>query len=356
MMICGGGTGGHVYPGVAVAREFNARGPGYTSVFVGTEQGMESSILPKEGLPLETIRAGGWIGKSWAARGAAVLRLPLGMARSARILRRHRPRFVLGVGGYVSFPFTLTAILLGYPVFLHEQNAVPGLANRILSRWAKEVFITYPESREYFPRANTVVTGNPVRSSFAEQARKAPAPSATPRVLIFGGSRGAASINRAVREALPHLSEKGKTLYLVLQTGPQDYDQTKRALDRSGIAGEVHAFIGNMPEVMGSADLVVARAGASTLAEVTLAGKPSILIPYPFAAHDHQTRNAETLKGAGAAEVIRDADLNGPGLAQTILSLAGDAPRRQRMAEAALRLGNPDAAKRIVDRILEARG
>jgi len=349
LMICGGGTGGHVYPGVAVAREFNARGVGNHTVFVGTESGLEFTIIPKEGFPLEIVRAGSWTGKSIGKKVLTLFTLPLGIIQAMGILKKHHPDFVLGVGGYVSVPLMMASLLMKYPTYLHEQNAIPGLANRLLARWVDAVFLSYPESETHFSSIRTVFTGNPVRPEFFVDLGKSSASQKGPMVLAFGGSRGASSLNRAWIEALPMLKKKAGDAYFVLQTGEREFETVKQTFVDSGMSGEVHPFIGNMPDFLGSANLVISRAGASTVAEITAAGKASVLIPYPFAANDHQTKNAESLQSAGAAVVIPDKDLNGKRLSEAVLSLLHDPDRLTGMSKAASRLGQPDAAKRIVD-------
>lgn len=351
VVIAGGGTGGHLYPGIAVARELCRRDPGARVSFAGTARGIEARVIPREGFDLDLIRSAGLKGKSIVSRlrGAALI-VP-GMADAWRILSRRRPHVVVGVGGYSSGPVVLMAALRGIPTLLLEQNAVPGLTNRLLARWVRAAAVAYDQALPFF-RGRGFVAGNPVRREFFERAPTSDAPSAGARVLVIGGSQGAHAINMAMAAAAPALAASGTAIAITHQTGDRDLDAVREAYRRAGLAATAAAFIDPVAPLMTAADLVVCRAGATTLAELTAAGKPAILIPLPTATDDHQRRNAEALAGGGAAELLLQSEASGERLAARILELASDAPRRQQMAAAARGLAKPDAARVIVDRAL----
>lgn len=356
-MIAGGGTGGHLYPGIAVARELLVRRPGTEITFAGTAKGIERVVVPREGFPLDLIRSGGLKGKSLARRVQGAALLPLGLVDAWRIVSKQRPHLVIGVGGYSSGPVVLMAALRGVPTLLLEQNAVPGLTNRLLARVVDAAAVTFESTAEFFGR-KAFVSGNPVRPEFFRSER--PAPTTPERehatgvgVLVFGGSQGAHAINLAMVEAAPELAARGSTLRLTHQTGERDVEMVRGAYRAAGLPGEVEPFLYDMGRRIGEADLIVCRAGATTLAEITAAGKPSILIPLPTATDDHQRKNAEALVSAGAAEMLLQSDATGSVLASRILALAADGAARARLAAAARILATPDAARIIVARALE---
>jgi len=352
VVIAGGGTGGHLYPGIAVARELLARRPDSAVTFAGTQRGIEFRVVPREGFELDTIRSGGLKGKSIAdrARGAALI--PLGMRDAWSIVSRRRPDLVIGVGGYSSGPVVLTAALRGVPTMLLEQNAVPGLTNRLLARVVKAAAVTYESTRSFFG-GKAFVSGNPVRAEFVERQETADgAREPGVHLLIFGGSQGAHAINAAMVAAAPTLAGLGVPLRITHQTGERDVEMVQQGYVAAGLTATVEAFLYDMPVRLGQADLVVCRAGATTLAELMAAGKPSILIPLPTATDDHQRKNAEALASTGAAEVMLQHDAMGPALASRIASLVNDAEARTRMSAAARALARPDAARVIVDRAL----
>jgi UDP-N-acetylglucosamine--N-acetylmuramyl-(pentapeptide) pyrophosphoryl-undecaprenol N-acetylglucosamine transferase len=356
VVIAGGGTGGHLFPGIAVARELQARRADARVTFAGTVRGIESRVVPKEGFELDVIRSGGLKGKSIGDRFRGAALIPLGMKDAWGVVSRRRPHLVIGVGGYSSGPIVLTAALRGIPTMLLEQNAVPGLTNRILSRVVKAAAVTYPSTRTFFGD-KAFVSGNPVRAEFVSGVRAShPAQPSGVGVLIFGGSQGAHAINVAMVEAASQLTSLGVPLRITHQTGEHDLEMVRSGYASAGLAADVEPFLYDMGRRIFEADLVVCRAGATTLAELTAAGKPSILIPLPTATDDHQRRNAEALASAGAAEVLLQADASGQTLAQRIAHLAADAGRRERMGNAARALAKPDAARVIVDRALELAG
>jgi UDP-N-acetylglucosamine--N-acetylmuramyl-(pentapeptide) pyrophosphoryl-undecaprenol N-acetylglucosamine transferase len=357
VVIAGGGTGGHLYPGIAVARELMSRQPDAQISFAGTARGIEARVVPREGWPLDLIRSGGLKGKSLAdlARGAALI--PLGLADAWRIVSARRPRLVIGVGGYSSGPVVAVAALRGVPTMLLEQNAVPGLTNRLVAPLVKAAAVTFDSTREFFG-AKAFVSGNPVRPEFFATAgsREESAlddQASVARVLVFGGSQGAHAINVAMVEAAAQLAAGRPHLDLTHQTGERDVEMVRAAYRQAGLPAVVEPFLYDMGRQLGQADLIVCRAGATTLAEIAAAGKAAILIPLPTATDDHQRKNAEALAARGAAEVLLQPDATGDVLAARILGLAGDRARQQRMAASARTFARPDAARVIVDRALE---
>ena len=356
VVIAGGGTGGHLFPGLAVARALKARVPAAQISFAGTAAGIEARVVPPTGFELDLIRSGGLKGKSAAALLRGFGLLPLSAVDAWRVITRRNPDVVIGVGGYSSGPVVGIAAARGIPTLLLEQNAVPGMTNRLLAPLVKSAAVTYDTSLAYFGTKG-FVSGNPVREEFLHVTDSA-ITAASVRVLIFGGSQGAHAINVAVAEAAPRLARPGHApaISLVCQTGARDYDMVREAFQRSGVQGRVERFIDAMDREVNDAGLIVSRAGATTLAEMTAAGRPAILIPLPTATDDHQRKNAEALRAAGAAEVIEQNNLTGGLLAERILALAADCETRRAMSAAARRLAKPDAAGRIVDAVLKLAG
>ena len=356
LLIAGGGTGGHLYPGIAVARELLSRQPDARVAFVGTAAGIEARVIPREGLSLELIRSAGLKGKSASALLRGMGLLPVSALDAWRVISRRSPSVVIGVGGYSSGPVVALAALRGIPTLLMEQNAMPGVTNRTLARMVKAAAVTYDASVAFFG-SKAFVAGNPVRTEFFGRADdEQGSPRGAARILVFGGSQGAHAINMAMVEAAPRLAAATPRLAITHQTGERDLEVVRDAYRRAGLEARVEPFLFAMDREMKSADVVVCRAGATTLAELTAAGRPSILIPLPTATDDHQRKNAEALVAQHAAEVIEQRTLTGETLAAAILALAGDAPRRARMEEAARRMARPDAARVIVDRIFQLAG
>jgi len=353
VVIAGGGTGGHLYPGLAVAQALRRREPDAVITFAGTAAGIEARIVPREGYALDTIRSAGLKGKSWPARLRGLALLPLSGLDAWRVLSRRDPAVVIGVGGYSSGPLVLAAALRGRPSMVLEQNATPGLTNRLLAYVARAAAVTYESTLPFF-RGKAVITGNPVRDEFFAAAREVsdatdtPVPPAT-RVLIFGGSQGAHAINLAMVEAALLLARLGHLFLITHQTGDRDLPVVKDGYAASGLEARVEAFLYGMAHEMSQADLIVSRAGATTLSELAAIGRPAILVPFPGATDDHQRRNANVLAAAGAAVVIDQAELTGSRLADEIAALAQDGRRRRRMAAAMRSFARPDAAERIVD-------
>ena len=357
VVIAGGGTGGHLFPGVAVARELLARRPDAQVSFAGTANGIETRVVPREGFPLDLIRSGGLKGKSTAASLRGMALLPLSVIDAWRLVTVRRPHLVIGVGGYSSGPVVLVAALRGVATMLLEQNAIPGLANRLLAPFVRAAAVTFSSTAAFFG-SKAFVSGNPVRPEFLQ----AVGPSAEPgtddrmagtKVLVSGGSQGAHAINMAMVEAVSELASRGAQLRVTHQTGERDVEMVRAAYRRAGMEAVVEPFLDDMGHRLKQADLIVCRAGATALAEIAVAGKAAILIPLPSAADDHQRRNAEVLASAGAAEVLLQSEATGPALAGRILALAADHGARARMGDAARRLARPDAARVIVDRALE---
>ena len=363
VVIAGGGTGGHLYPGVAVARELLSRRPDAQISFAGTARGIEARVVPREGFPLDLIRSGGLKGKSIADRVRGAWLLPMGLADAWRIVSARRPHLVIGVGGYSSGPVVLVASLRGTATMLLEQNAVPGLTNRLLAPVVRAAAVTYDSTQAFFG-SKAFISGNPVRPEFFAAGLGKESGSNDhrdgsdhgTRVLVFGGSQGAHAINMAMVEAAPQLAGVGSHLRLTHQTGERDVEMVRAAYRQAGFSADVEPFLYDMGRQLGRADVIVCRAGATTLAEIAAAGKAAILIPLPTATDDHQRRNAEALAAAGAAEILLQADATGRALAGRILALVGDRDRRTRMAAAARALARPDAARVIVDRALELVG
>ena len=370
VVIAGGGTGGHLYPGIAVARELLARVPDAQVTFVGTPAGIEARVIPREGLTLDMIRSAGLKGKSLPSRLRGIGLLPLSAFDAWRVLSRRRPSVVLGVGGYSSGPVVSLAAMRGTPTLLMEQNAVPGMTNRILARFVYAAAVTYEESIPFFA-GKAFIAGNPVRAAFFSTSadasgREGPTPNehaegydqhGTPpmaaRVLVFGGSQGAHAINVAMVEAAPRLAAATPRLAITHQTGERDLEMVRDGYRRAGLEARVEPFLFAMDREMKAADVVVSRAGATTLAELMAAGRPSLLIPLPTATDDHQRRNAEALVRQGAARMLEQRSLTGERLATEILALAGDAGQLVAIGDKARALARPDAGRLIVDKLLE---
>lgn len=357
VLIAGGGTGGHLYPGIALARELQRRDPSPVVTFVGTSTGIESRVVPHEGFVLDLVRVAGLKGKGLMGRVRGALLLPLAAVDGWRVLSTRRPSVVVGVGGFASGPVVALAWLRRIPTLLLEQNAVPGLTNRLLAPIVDAAAVNFEEALRFFPRTG-FVAGNPVRSEFFEpdqeeandhRASSQPQPAA--RVLIVGGSQGAHEINMAMVEAASGLAATGLALAITHQTGARDVDHVRDAYERAGVAARVEAFIDEMHREVRQADLVVARAGATTLSELAAAGRAAILVPLPTAADDHQRKNAEAFARAGGAVVIEQRVLTGERIGAEIAALVKDRDRLRHMGQSARALARPDAAARIADRV-----
>jgi UDP-N-acetylglucosamine--N-acetylmuramyl-(pentapeptide) pyrophosphoryl-undecaprenol N-acetylglucosamine transferase len=353
LLIAAGGTGGHVYPGIAVAEEWRRRHPDSDVVFVGTSRGLEASAVPRAGFPLRTIAARGFPRRIGFGLVRALFAAAQSLVQAAALVRELRPNVVVVTGGYVSGPVGLMAKARGIPVLVQEQNSVPGATNRWLNLIADEVHISFVESRSYFRRRNNLkVTGNPIRQSLLRQDRMSAYESLRldarrTTLLVFGGSRGAASINRAFLDALPRLN-RVRDLQVLWQAGRDEADAIREKVRGLPFPVQVLAYVDQMEKAYAVADLAVCRAGAMTIAELTACGVPAILVPYPHATHDHQTVNARGLAERGAAEMVPDKELKGEDLARRIIQLFQDEPRLRRMARNARAFSRTNAAERLV--------
>ena len=350
VLIAGGGTGGHLYPGIAVAEQITAV-PGGAVVFVGTARGLETRLVPKAGFPLELVTVSGLKRMGIAAMVRGLGRLPKALLQSWRILSRHKPDVVLGVGGYASGPLVLAAALRGIPTAIQEQNSVPGFTNRTLGWFARRVFVAFAEAGGSFARRKVRLVGNPVRRTFLERAAVAAASAGVGRsVLILGGSQGSHAVNEIATGMVRVLDARGHLRPIVHQTGADEMDRMQVHYAALGYEGkvDVRAFIDDMPAVLADAAVVVARAGALTLAELAIMRRPAILIPLPTAADDHQTRNARAFEAAGAAIVLPQADASATRLADLIDEILGDPARHAAMSAAMATLARVDATTAVV--------
>ena len=354
IMVAGGGTGGHLFPGLAVVEELRRRVPGLEVKFVGTARGIEARILPGRGEALELLNVTPLKGQGVGARFKSFARIPTAMKQAASLMRGFEPDLVLGVGGYASGPVLLAASLSGRPTALLEQNAYVGMTNRILARFVDRAYIAFEQTEQVFGASKSRLTGNPVRQEFVEHARLALADpegfeSRARTVLVLGGSQGARKLNEDLPRALALAGVADRNLEVVHQTGEAMREEVEAIYRELGIRARVVTFIEEIARAYANAALVVARAGATTLAELCAIGRPSILIPFPFAADDHQAKNADALEAQGASICIRESDLEVDRLAALIAGLLDDPAKRQAMARAAREHGRPDAAAAIVD-------
>ena len=351
LLIAGGGTGGHVFPAVAIAKEWLSRGAAREVVLVGTQRGIEMKLVPAAGLPLETIRAAGLKGKGGMTLVKNLAMLVPGVADAFGVLRKHKPAVAFGVGGYAAGPMLLATWLTGIPNVIFEPNAEPGFTNKVLSRLAKRIATGYEVSAKAWGE-KAVMTGNPVRAEFFQiAARKPERPF---RLLITGGSQGARPINRAFSDAAPLLAARKDEMQIVHQTGERDYNDVSAAYAKNGINVEVAPFLTNMAERFAWADIIVCRAGAITAAEVAAAGRAAIFIPFGAATDSHQLRNAQEMTKAGAGKLITEADLTPERLAKEIFTLLDQPTEVQALATKARSLAHPEAARGIVDLIEQA--
>jgi len=349
IVIAGGGTGGHLFPGIAIAEEFIKRDPRSRVIFIGTKRGIEHRLLGPLGYELKEIDVEGLKGRGVKALIKGLYEIPNSMWQSRCILKAFEPDVVIGVGGYASGPAVMAACLMGFPTAIAEQNALAGNTNRILGKFVRKVFLTYEQSKSMFAAGKVLVTGNPVRAAFAAGIGPASRKKDRRRILIFGGSQGAAAINKTAAAMLPLLQKMKDKVSIVHQTGEHDLAMAKQAYERYGIEAEVSPFIVDMVSAYAAADLIICRAGATSLAEITAAGKASILIPFPFAADDHQTMNARAMVEAGAAAMIPQRELTAEKLYSLVENLLGDDQKLRDMEVKSKKLGRPDAAARIVD-------
>ncbi len=350
IIIAGGGTGGHVIPALAIAQQLKKQF-GAEILFIGTARGIETRLVPQAGFPLELIQVGALKNVSLMTRAKTMFDLPRAIAASSRMLTDFDPEVVIGVGGYASGPAMVAAIRRRLPTLAFEPNVVPGFANRMIARWVSAAAVHFEETCRYFPHCR--VTGVPVRTAFFSTPAKT---DGAPTLLVFGGSQGARAINQAMIESLAGLRAKVPGIHIIHQTGQRDYEHVLAAYQQSGISGEVHKFIDDMPGTFGRADLLVCRSGASTVGEMTAAGKPAIFVPFPAAADDHQNVNARALERAGAAVVVEESNLGAAYLVDTIAALIGDARRLQSMSAAAKSLAHPKAVEEIAEMVVQLVG
>ncbi len=355
-LIAGGGTGGHTSPALAIVEALRRQAPGALVAWVGRRGAIEDRVSAANDIPFFAIPGEGWPRRGAIRRVLVAAKTALALAQSAWLIRRFRPDIVIGVGGYVSLAPLLTAQWLRYPTVIHEQNKRLGMANRLLARRARRIFLSYEATLGAYPKDRALVTGNPVRAAFANPPTPAEArirfglrPD-LPTVLVTGGSQGAQSINRAVTAMLERLAPE--SMQLIWMTGTSGETMAREAARRARIPVIVHPFIEDMAAAFAAADCIVGRAGASSAAEIAVMGKPSILVPYPFAADNHQEDNARAFEQAGAAIVIRDGDISGDFLAESLPALFKNPERLAEMGRAAAAMAKPAAAETIATEIL----
>jgi UDP-N-acetylglucosamine--N-acetylmuramyl-(pentapeptide) pyrophosphoryl-undecaprenol N-acetylglucosamine transferase len=348
VILAGGGTGGHVIPALAIARELQSR---YSAecCFIGTQRGIETRLVPAAGFPLQLIEVGALNQVSLTTRMKTMLGLPAAVWSSLRILRDFRPDAMIGVGGYASGPAMLAAALRRVPSVAFEPNVVPGFANRMVAPLVSAAAVHFEDTKKYF--RNCHVTGVPVRTEFFQLPQRDP--TSPPTLLVFGGSQGAHAVNLAFCGSIASLRQHIPEIQVMHQTGERDFDETVAAYEKLGMPAaskiEVSKFMDNMPAMFARADLVVCRAGASTVAEIAAAGKPAVFVPFPRAADDHQRRNAEAMQNAGAAVIIEERDLTPARLVDTVVELFSDATRLKAMSAAARKMAHPNAAHDIAE-------
>jgi len=345
---CRRGNRAHLFPGIAIAEAFEKREADNEVLFIGTERGIEVKVLAGGRFPLRTIHAMPLKGRPLLGKVKAAGAVPLAVSEALSILRDFRPQIVLGVGGYASGPTLLAAGLLGIPRAIHEQNMVPGMTNRILKWFSQRIFLSFEDTGNFFPKRKTFVTGNPIRKEFLScltNRRKEDRFT----ILVFGGSAGAHRINEALIEALSGLREIRSSLRFIHQTGREDFDGVSKRYQEAGFDALVKPFFEDMVSQYQASDLVICRAGASTIAELAACGRGSILIPYPYAAHQHQLAQARRLSDLGACRMIEDRELSGEGLARSVLDLFSRPEELRKMEKAIQKVSRPDAAREIVE-------
>jgi len=385
VIIAGGGTGGHVIPALAIAQQLKKEFAAEV-LFIGTARGIETRLVPQAGFPLDLIKVGALKNVSLMTRARTMFDLPRALWTAGRMLNDFRPDVVIGVGGYASGPAMLAAIRRRIPTLAFEPNVVPGFANRLVARFVSAAAVHFEETRQYF--RNAKVTGVPVREAFfkippkvasqssagVSPARESAASAAVPTLLVFGGSQGAHAINQAMIQSLAGLRARVPALHIIHQTGQRDYEVVRAAYEQAGMlsataspnaapdatpataSAEVHKFIDDMPATFARADLLVCRSGASTVGEITAAGKPAIFVPFPHAADDHQNVNARALERAGAAVVVEESNLEAAYLVDTIATMLNDPARLSSMSAAAKSLAHPKAVEEIAEMVRKLAG
>src|SRR6185295_393243 len=342
-VMAGGGTGGHVVPALAVARELTTRG--HSVRFIGTQRGLESTLVPEAGFPIEWIEIGGLKRVGLRRTISSLGVLPRSVWHAARMLENPRPAAVFSTGGYVAGPVLLAAGLKKIPVVIIEPNAIPGFTHRRMARFVSRALVTFPETARWFPNGRTEVTGLPVREEFFHVPPKPRG--ATLTVLITGGSQGSRTLNRAVEQSWPLWPRGG--VRLIHQTGASAFAEIEPRFHAAGVEGELHAFLHDMPRAFTEADLVISRSGMGAVSELAAAGKPSILVPFPTASDQHQLRNAEAMERAGAAKLIADSEMTGARLVKEVTQIVSDTDLLERMGRAARAFAKPGAARRAAE-------
>jgi len=345
MIIAGGGTGGHLFPGIAVAEAVKEINPINQILFLGTDRPLEQKILSQTPFPHKTIPAGGLKGLTLKTKLESLLQIPLGILKAIRIYNEFNPHIVLGVGGYVSAPCLLAANLMGIPTVLQEQNSIPGMTNRILAKTADRIYVSFPRTQSMFMPKKTVYSGNPVRKSIVDATQKHPQKTNDFTVFIVGGSQGSSAINKAIVEALPHLANQN--LSFIHQSGSDDETWLIESYKKHYMKADVRSFFHDMTTHYQKSDLVICRAGATTVAELSIIGKPAIFIPFPHAADNHQVKNAQAVVDAGGAEMIIEDQLSGSLLAERIRFFANNSGALETIHHKSLAFSRPDAAYQI---------
>ena len=357
VMIAAGGTGGHIYPGIAVANEIMRRDPSSEVLFVGTSRGLETRIVPENGFQLSLINSAGLKSVGFAGKVKGMAILPKSFLEARRLMREFNPDVVVGAGGYVSGPVLMIASLMKVPTLVMDSNALPGFTNRRLAMFVKKAALSFDEALPFFGKKG-VVTGNPVRKEFFEVQPRAQ--DGKPSILIFGGSQGARAINNAMIESLDHLRDQKDQVSVTHQTGESDFEKVKKAYaDHAWGSVDVRPYISDMVNSFAAADLVICRAGATTCAELAAAGRGAIMVPLPTAADDHQRKNAEAMERAGAAKMILQSELNGERMAEELKKLVDSPETTAAMGSAAKKLARADAAEttvNIIEELVKSRG
>ncbi len=350
IIIAGGGTGGHIFPALSIAEEIKNRSVENEVLFVGTQNGLEKEIIPKMGFDIKFINSAGFVGKGTVTKIRTVISALNGVAIASRIIKSFNPEVVLGVGGYASGPTVLCARLKSIPTAICEQNIVPGLTNRILSKFSNRIFVTFADSAEYFSKKKTVLTGNPLRPEFGQKnnGHKTDETDGQRTILVIGGSQGAAALNKIVPKALSKVT--AGTLEIFHQTGEKNEEMVKNIYSELHLSANVFSFKNDIAEIYRKSDLIISRAGAGTISEITATGKASILVPLPHAAHNHQLLNARFMEKAGASAVIEEGSLDEKSLSNKINCIL-NSQRLYQMSEMSSKLAKPDAARLIVEQL-----
>ncbi len=356
LLLTGGGTGGHLFPAVATAEKVLASLPDSQILFIGTRRRLDRDSLGRYGFTVKTIHSYGLKGKNPVELVKALLVMPLSLLESGYHILRFKPDVVMGVGGYVTGPVVAASWMLGKPTLIHEQNSVPGLANRMLGRLVRRICLSLPQSGTFFPAEKSVLTGNPVRTAIIDSSLAPRKKNEKKTLLVLGGSQGARTVNRLMIEAISCRPEDFGSVRVIHQTGKDDEQMVRDAYTDIGIDHQVSAFFGDMGDVYSQADLAVSRAGATTLAEIGVVGLPAVLIPYPFAADNHQQKNASWYAESGAAVLLEEKDIDSMQLSAEILSIIKNKERLARMSSSMKKLGITDAADRILSLCLELAG